>query len=112
MPDNLTPAWFEPGYQPNGATTPVRFQLRPLDMPTFWRLQRSLRPDGLPEWEGVAAAFEYCVIGWEGLPAPFSRQAKREALEKFDRSMSVWLGQIAAHCYTGAILTEDERKNS
>ena len=109
MPE-LTPIWFEPGYQPLAA--PVRFQLRPLDMPTFWRLQRSLRADGIPEWDGVAAAFEYCVIGWEGLAVPFSRQAKREALEKFDHSMSIWLGQIAARCYMGAILTEDEKKTS
>lgn len=107
----ITPFWFTPDHQPT-PDQPVAFLLRPLDMPTFWTLQRSFQDSNVPTWEGTSAVYEYAVQDWRGLPEQFSRAAKRSKLQAVDTNFFVWLGQITARLYTDSLLGEDERKNS
>lgn len=109
---NLEPFWYEPAHQPN-PEQPVKFYLRPLNMPTYWAIQTSF-PAGsnVPGWQGVATAWEYSVLDWSGRDEPFSRQAKRTALEAYDQDMSIWLGMVTGELYVRAILGGDDRKNS
>ena len=81
-------------------------------MPTFWKLQSHMRADGGLEWEGAVAALEHSLIGWRGLPEPFSAKAKREFLSEFSTRHYVWLKELVTHIYSVALLGEDKRKNS
>lgn len=108
----LLPFWFAPAHQPREGAK-VEFQLRPLDMPTFYTLQASrTRRRGAPEWEGISATFEHSVVDWRGLETPFSAAAKRDALADADVDFMIWLAQIAGELYSRAVLKEEERKNS
>lgn len=108
---DLSTTWFAPAHQPD-EKSPVEFQVRPLDMPTFSAIATSMDDAGRPTWRGLAAAFEYSVVDWRGLPEAFSREAKRAALVRFDPNMYLWVVQICGELYKRAILTEAERKNS
>lgn len=108
---DVQPFWFTPEHQPK-PEAPVSFYLRPLNMPTYWEFRRSFNDAGVPGWSGVSAAFEYGVLDWKGFPEAFSQKAKREALERFDADMCVWIGQIGAQLYLKGLLTEDEKKTS
>lgn len=109
---HLQPFWFAPEHQPREGSK-VEFELRPLDMATYWTLQASyVRGRRIPEWDGVAAAFEHGVVGWRGLEKEFSEAAKRAMLATADPDSAAWLGAIAGELYARALLKEDERKNS
>lgn len=107
----LTQIWFEPEHQPDDANK-VAFELRPLDMPTFWKLQSHMRPDGSIEWEGAVAAIEHCLANWRGLPQAFSSDAKREFLRDFSVSSFLWIKDITRELYAKALVPEEQRKNS
>jgi|GEM_PF-3435265 len=108
----LEPEWFTPEYQPDEKNE-VAFLLRPLDQRNAFNLERSMAAhDGLPDFDACAAAFQYAVSDWRGLPREYSREAVREALTVTSRRWRIWIGQIAAEAYRRANLSEDERKNS
>ena len=107
----LTAAWFEPGHQPDEANK-VAFELRPLDMPTFWTLQANTRADGAIEWPGAHQALEYSIVNWKGLPQPYSAQAKREFLKGLSVASFIWLNQVLKQIVAVSLIDEDQRKNS
>lgn len=107
----LTPYWHTPSHQPFEGSE-VTFHLRPINMPTYWAIQSSMRGNGVG-YDGMSAAFEYSVLDWRGIPdRPFSAAAKRAALMVFNKNFAVWLAQITGELYTSALLTEDEKKTS
>lgn len=116
---DITPFWFTPKTQPDPAA-PVDFQLRPLDLRTYFVFQRSIAsPDAATEFDGLAAAFNHGCIGWrnlrddDGAPLDFSPEAKRRVLEGLGSPhWMLWLGEISVELNRRAQLTETERKNS
>ena len=112
MAKQIAAYWFEPDAQPF-EDRKVGFYLRPLNQETYWKLQAAyIRGGKVPEWDGIAAAFEYAVSDWRGLEEPYTRDAKREALNVRSPRMALWQMQIAGELYREALLSEEEQKNS
>lgn len=103
---------FKPAHQPDEAN-PVEFELKPLDMQTFFRLQTSIGKEGQPAWEDCATIFQNNVTAWSGLKADYSPQAKRSMLgDEGNSDLLIWLGEIAGELYKRAMLRSADRKNS
>ena len=103
---------FRPAHQPD-ADNPVEFELKPIDMKTFFNLQASIGKEGQPAWEDCAAVFQNNVTAWGGLKADYSPQAKRLMLtDEGNSDLLIWLGEIAGELYKRALLRSADRKNS
>jgi hypothetical protein len=113
---DITPFDYEPSHQPDPAS-PVIFKLRPLDQRAYHEITASLNDRGVPRWDGIVEASRF-ILGWsgiksEGIEVQFSRNALRGVLDgQADTDWMIWLGQVAGHLYSKAILTDDDRKKS
>lgn len=102
---------FRPAHQPD-PEKPVEFELKPLSMPTFFRLQASINRDGNPSFEDCVAIFQNNVVSWSGLPQECTANAKQAMLSgEANPDLYIWLGQLAGELYTRALLKGSERKN-
>lgn len=114
----MTPEWFKPTHQPD-PDKPVEFQLRPLAVPELYEVQVSMDPRGIPGFDAMAATFTRNVVGWRGIEADCTPQARAAAMAATEsvhgvtrREWMVWGGQVTGHLYRQAMLEEPERKNS
>ena len=104
--------WFKPEHQPN-QESPVEFELKPANMPTFHRLQIMVNRGGELAWEDCVAIFLEYVLGWKGLQQEYSQQAKRDLLKgEADVDLYRWIGEICGEIYSHALIKASERKNS
>lgn len=107
----FTKFWHKPRHQRKGKPE-VQFHLQPLDQRTLYILQQSIGRRG-PDVDGATAAFEFAVVGWQGLDEPFSQAAKDAVLNGVGgMDWTLWLADIAGTLYRRAILGEPEAKNS
>lgn len=104
---------FVPDLQEEGAE-PVEFTLTPLDLGDKYTLQAALTQgdNRMPPWPVVEPLIRKHVVGWKGLPQPFSRAELHRVLTGSGDGLWVgWCLAIVVELYRRSRLTEIERKN-
>lgn len=111
------PFWYKPEHQPDKEKT-VEFELKPLGMRQYIRLDTSYGHESDPAWRATLQddcehVFLANVVNWRGFDIPCDQEHRKKVLSgeaSFDWLR--WVGEIAATLLLRATLKESERKNS
>lgn len=107
--------WFTPKHQKEGAE--VKFLLKPLDTKGLYRVQISMKGDGVPSADAAFDIFESQLFGWQGItengaPLVYSRAARQKILAG-DASLDwmLWIAESIGNLYSKALLGDSEKKD-